>query len=78
MPNFCISEAKERLLKSINSVNENILKKKNLLLSYHAQCSTSWLQIDLLDKEEFNLKGQQLLETEALSKQSYLVRNQIN
>jgi hypothetical protein len=51
-PNFCISEAKIKLLETINHTNENIFYKHNLRLSYKQKCSTSWLQIDILDKED--------------------------
>lgn len=55
-PNFCISEAKHKLLETINYTNENIFHKKNLSLSYKEKCSTSWLQIDIIDKEDVLLK----------------------
>ncbi len=51
-PNLCISEAKTKLLESIKFTNENIFYKRKLKLSYQQKCSTSWLQIDILDKEE--------------------------
>jgi hypothetical protein len=54
LPNCCISEAKIRLQDSIKEANESILKNKNLQLSYHQKCSTSWLQIDKLDKGNFS------------------------
>ena len=54
LPNCCISEAKIRLQDSIKEANEAILKNKNLQLSYHQKCSTSWLQIDKLDKGNFS------------------------
>lgn len=49
LPSFCISEAKISLLNSIKEANENMFNKKNLNLSYQQKCSTSWLQIDILD-----------------------------
>ncbi len=83
-PNFCISEAKLKLLETINFVNENIFNKKNLNLSYHQKCSTSWLQIDILDKEDVLLKRdknsndkENLSEKLTLTNQINFVKNQI-
>jgi hypothetical protein len=51
-PSFCISEAKTRLLETLSYTNENIFNKRNLCISYKQKCSTSWLQIDILEKED--------------------------
>lgn len=74
-PSCCISEAKLRLLDSIKEANANILNKRNLSLSYQQKCSTSWLQIDILDKEEVMLKAD--TEPEDTNKNGYLIRNQL-
>lgn len=50
-PSFCIGEAKNSFLDSIDKANRNVFDKKGLKLSYKSKCSTSWLQIDILDRE---------------------------
>ncbi len=71
LPNCCISEAKIKLIESINEANDLILKNKNLQLSYHQKCSTSWLQIDILEKHSFSkIVG-------APETKSYLIKNQL-
>ena len=74
-PQCCIGEAKTKLLESIKEANDNILNKKKLAISYHQKCSTSWLQVDLLDKDDNLLPGAE--DTNVPSKQT-LIKNQLN
>jgi hypothetical protein len=46
---MCISEAKQTFLERIGIVNSTILNRKNLHLSYKSKCSTSWLEIEILN-----------------------------
>lgn len=45
--NICISEAKKSFLNSIDILNEYVFEKRDLHLSYHQKCSTSWLEIKI-------------------------------
>ncbi len=79
-PNFCISEAKITLLKSIEDVNKSILNKKGLKLSYQQKCSASWLQIDVIEGREVVIKenkGAKGSKVEPLTNEEYLIRNQV-
>lgn len=73
-PMNCISEAKVQILQSIIWVNENILNKYNLNLSYKQKCSTSWLEIDINFKENFN----PIIERKENERQDLLIKNQLN
>ena len=72
-PMCCVSEAKAQLQSSIIWVNENILHKYNLNLSYKQKCSTSWLEIDINFNENF-----QPLERKENERQDLLIKNQLN
>ncbi len=83
VPQCCIEEAKIKLLEVIKEMNERVLNKKKLEMSYQQKCSTSWLQIDVIDKD--TLKSEDV-KTESLenednqtnANQNYLIKNQIN
>lgn len=51
-PNMCISDAYESFLVDIEELNEQKFKKLKLNLSLQRRCCISWLQIDILDKED--------------------------
>ena len=80
-PLCCISEAKIKLLESIQDVNKSVFNKKNISLSYQQKCSTSWLQIDVLDREEGALKSVENANVDLNTNkdgQGYLIKNQLN
>ena len=66
-PNLCISEAKKHFLKNIHQLNDEILNRKGLMLNYREKCSTSWLEIELLEKS-YSLENNSDLETESNNK----------
>ena len=49
-PNICIYDAKNALLRSIERDNRLKLNQKGLHLKYVQRCSTSWLELSILDK----------------------------
>ena len=51
-PYCCISEARLSLEESLRRANQSTLLRKNLRISYRQKCSTSWLEIEVLNKEE--------------------------
>jgi hypothetical protein len=81
-PNCCIQEAKIKLLECINDMNKTVLNKRNLDMSYHQKCSTSWLQIEICDKEEKENGENVVLDIESeeartkTSSANYLIKNQ--
>ena len=65
-------------------MNSTVLNKRNLNMSYHQKCSTSWLQIEIKDKEE-NQNGENVvLDIDSEDNRSkttstnYLIKNQTN
>jgi hypothetical protein len=83
-PNCCIEEAKIKLLECISNMNNTVLNKRNLNMSYHQKCSTSWLQIEIKDNEENPNKENLVLDIESdynrakVTSSNYLIKNQTN
>ena len=82
-PQCCIEEAKIKLLECIKEMNVRVLNKKRLEMSYQQKCSTSWLQIDVIDKdtlksEDAKTDNSEIEDNQTNANQNYLIKNQIN
>ena len=55
LPNLCMHDAREALLKAIYYQNNVILNKKGLELEYKSSWSTSWMELRVLSEEEMRL-----------------------
>lgn len=70
-PNLCITQAKSKLLQKIQSMNALHLSPKGLRLVYRQGCSTSWLELEIVQRSssmeqtvvttssELNLRGEE-------------------
>ena len=52
LPNLCIADAKKGLITAVTRQNRIKLSDRGLKLSYRQGCMTSWLEMEIIDKEK--------------------------
>jgi hypothetical protein len=50
----CIADAHSAMQKAIFEANRNYFNKNGYTISYHSKCSTSWLQIETVQGNNFD------------------------
>lgn len=50
-----MSEVKANLYDKIKDLNNRVFLPKNLQLSYHSKCSTSWLELEILIPDHISI-----------------------
>jgi len=64
MPNICISDAEESFTRQLEQYNHTLFKSKGLEVKLVKKCSTSWLEVNILDlKSKENPSNYGLIET---------------
>lgn len=57
MPNICIRDAEETFQRQLDQYNNSVFKSKGIEMKLKKKCSTSWLEINILNLQKKNSYG---------------------